>query len=145
MPDQAAVHCNLECVADMFRPRQLHAVRWLDVEADYPLARGFWAFPISPADWRGFRDDGYQYCAVVEDGRIVSIGAIWRYSDHAWELVAVSTRPKFRRQGYGQSVASVVTAAILSEGRRATCLTAADNVAMQRTAESLGFYRAERR
>lgn len=144
MPDQAVRHVNLECVAATFRLRQPHAVRWLDVEADYPLARDFWAFPISPEDWRGFRDEGYQYCAVVEDQRIISIAAVWRYSDHAWELAAVSTAPEFRRCGYGQSVASFVTAAILSQGCRATCLTAADNVAMQRTAQSVGFYFAPR-
>ena len=145
MPNEAARHINLECVAATFRPRQPHAVRWLDMEADYPLARDFWAFPISPEDWQGFRNEGYQYCAVVEDGRIISIAAAWRYSDHAWELAAVSTLPEFRQRGYGQSVGSFVTAAILSGGRRATCLTAADNVAMQRTAQSVGFYVASRK
>jgi len=145
MSHEAVRHVNLECVADTFRPCQPYAVRWLDVEADYPLARDSWAFPISPEDWRSFRDEGYQYCAVVEDGRIVSIAAVWSYSDQAWELAAVATLPEFRRRGYGKSVASFVTAAILSEGRRATCLTAADNVAMQQTAQSVGFYVAPRR
>ena len=145
MSDEAVRHVNLECVADTFRPRQPHVVRWLDVEADYPLARDFWAFPISPEDWRGFRDEGYQYCAVVEDGRIVSLAAVWHYSDQAWELAAVSTLPEFRRRGYSQSVGSFVTAAILDQGRRATCLTAADNVAMQQTAQSVGFYVVSRK
>ena len=108
------------------------------------MARDFWTFPISSADWLSFRDEGYEYCGVVVSGRILSVAALWRYSDNTWELAGVSTRPEFRRQGLGQSVASFVTAAILSEGRRATCLTAADNVAMQRTAESIGFYCAER-
>lgn len=145
MPDQAAQHVNLECAAATFRPLQSHAVRWLEVEADYPLARDFWAFPISPEDCQGFRDEGYQYCAVVEDGRIVSIAAAWRYSEQAWELAVVSTAPEFRRCGYGQSVASFVTATILTQGRRATCLTATENVAMQKTAQSVGFYFAPRR
>ena len=144
MPDEAVRHINLECVAATFQPRQPHAVRWLDVEADYPLARDFWTFPISLEDLLGFRDEGYQYCAVINQGRIISMAAIWRYSDLAWELAAVSTRPEFRRQGCGQSVASFVTAAILDQGRRATCLTAVDNVAMQRTAQSVGFYVAPR-
>ncbi len=73
------------------------------------------------------------------------MAAIWRYSNEAWELAAVSTRPEFRQRGYGQSVASFVTAAILGQGRLATCLTAGDNTAMRRTAESIGFYHAERR
>jgi GNAT superfamily N-acetyltransferase len=102
MSDEAVRHVNLECVAAEFRPRQPHAVRWLNWEEDYTLARDLWAFPISRDDWLGFRDEGYQYCAVVEDGRIVSIAAVWRYSDHAWELAAVSTRPEFRRRGCGR-------------------------------------------
>jgi len=144
MSDEAVRHVHLECVPNTFRPRQPHAVRWLDVEADYPLARDFWAFPISPEDWRSFHDEGYQYCAVVEDQRIISIAAAWRYSDHAWELAAVATLPEFRERRYAQSVASFVTAAILDQGRRATCLTAVDNMAMQRTAESIGYYQAPR-
>lgn len=115
------------------------------MEADYPLARDFWAFPISPEDWQGFHNEGYQYCAIVDAGCILSLAAVWRYSDQACELAAVSTLPEFRRRGYGQSVASFVTAAILREGRHATCLTAADNAAMRRAAESIGFYHAERR
>ena len=145
MPVEVVRHVNLECVPDTFRPCQPHAVRWLDVEADYPLARAFWTIPISSEDWRGFRDEGYQYCAVTDDKKIISIAAVWRYSDAAWELAAVSTLPEFRRRGYGQSVASFVTAAILGQSRRATCLTAADNVAMQQTAKSVGYYVAPRR
>jgi hypothetical protein len=38
-------------------------------------------------------------------------------------------------------VVSLVTAHILDVGRRATCTTAQDNLAMQRTAESVGFVR----
>ena len=65
MSDEAVRHVHLECVPNTFRPRQPHAVRWLDVEADYPLARDFWAFPISPEDWRSFHDE-VQQCFAVE-------------------------------------------------------------------------------
>ena len=77
MPIETVRHINLKCVADTFCPHQSRAVRWLDVEADYQFARDFWPFPISPEDWRSFRDEGYQYCAVVENTRIISIAAVW--------------------------------------------------------------------
>jgi GNAT superfamily N-acetyltransferase len=141
----APAHVNLECVPETFRPDAGHAVRWLDAEADYPLARDFWFIPISREDWLGFRAEGYGYAAAVEGGRIVSLAAVWRYSDAAWEAAGVATRPDARRRGYGRAAVSFVTAAILGAGRRATCLTAADNVAMQRTAQSVGYYFAPRR
>ncbi len=66
MPDETSGHVNFECVAATFRPCQPHAVRRLDGEADYPLARDFCTFPLSPEDWLNFHDEGYQYCAVIE-------------------------------------------------------------------------------
>ena len=88
--------------------------------------------------------DGYEYAAIIAEGQIVSIAAVWRYSDDAWEAAAVSTNPESRRKRYAKTVVSFVSASILASGRKATCLTRSDNVAMQRTAESVGFYRAHR-
>ena len=137
-------HINHECTGQTFRPRLDYPVRWLDVEQDYELARAYWTLPLTREDWRQFREDGYEYAAVVEEGRIVSLAAAWRYSDSAWEVAAVSTVPAARRKGYARTVVSFVTAYILASGRKATCLTLRDNLPMQRTAESVGFYRAPR-
>jgi RimJ/RimL family protein N-acetyltransferase len=132
-----------ECTPATFTPRARHPVRWLDWEADFGLAQAMWpeAYPLTPEIWQEAREAGYRYCAVIEDGRILSIAAVWRYSDEAWEAAAVSTRPDARRRGCAASVVSFATAHILDSGRRATCTTAADNLAMQRTAEAVGFRR----
>jgi predicted GNAT family acetyltransferase len=116
-------------------------VRWLDWDRDYPLARTFWPAdkPLTREIWEQARDLGYRYCAIVEADEIASIAAEWRYSDKAWEVAAVGTAPTYRRQGYARSVVSFVTAQILGAGRVATCTTERDNVAMIRTAESVGF------
>jgi hypothetical protein len=134
---------NYECTAQAFRPCLHYPVRWLDVEADYDLVRAYWSTPLSREDWRQFSADGYRYAAIVEDGVVVSLAAAWCYSDTAWEVAAVSTVAAKRRQCYAKTVVSFVTAHILASGRKATCLTMHDNKAMQRTAESLGFYLAE--
>jgi predicted GNAT family acetyltransferase len=122
-------------------------VRWLDREQDYGLAQAVWNdrdITLTQDSWREARESSYRYCAVVECGMIIAIAAVWCYSEQAWEVAAVWTKPEARRQGYALSVVSFVTAFILETGRRATCSTDADNVAMQRTAESAGFYQARR-
>jgi len=143
-------------------------VRWLDWESDYDLASTIWPeeFPLELGTWQEARQLGYRYCGVVErqhverrrverrhverrrvderpvgGQRLLSIAAVWRYSETAWEVAAVRTQPDARRQGYAKAAVSFVTAHILDSGRRATCTTGADNVAMQRTAESVGFVR----
>ncbi len=72
------------------------------------------------------------------------MAAVWRYSEPAWEVAAVWTRPEARHQGYATAAVSFVTAYILEEGRRATCLTDAGNILMKRTAENVGFYQTAR-
>jgi len=138
-------YVNLECTQQTFRPCILYPVRWLDVEQDYELARAIWFQPLSLESWQDFQVQGYRYCAAIEEGRIVSLAAAWRYSEAAWEAAAVHTVSEARRRGYGKSVVSFVTGHILEAGRVATCLTAAENLPMQRTAMSVGFYTAPRR
>ena len=65
--------------------------------------------------------------------------SVWRYSETAWEAAAVRTQPDVCRRGYAKAAVSFVTAYILDSGRRATCTTGSDNLAMQRTARSVGF------
>ncbi len=137
-------HVNHECTAETFRPSMPHPARWLDVEQDFELVRDYWNGPLTNEEWVQFRSDGYFYCAAIFEGQVISLAAEWRYSQTAWEVAGVRTIPEARRNGYGKSVVSFVTAHILASGRKATCLTMADNLAMQRTAESVGFYRAPR-
>ena len=52
-------------------------------------------------------------------------------------------RPCFSEEGYGKAVVCFVTAHILEQGRKATLLTESRNVALLKTAESVGFYRSD--
>jgi GNAT superfamily N-acetyltransferase len=139
-----------ECTLQTFRPTVRPSdtrfdVRWLDWERDFSLAQAMWpdTFPLTQAVWEQARELGYRYCGAIDQGRIRAIAAVWRYSVSAWEVAAVRTLPEARRQGYAKVVVSFVTAHILDAGKRPTCTTAWDNMAMQRTAESVGFYRIE--
>jgi GNAT superfamily N-acetyltransferase len=131
------------CTPATFQPDTSHPVRWLDWERDYALASTIWPQeqPLSRVTWEQARELGYRYCGVVDRDRLLAIAAVWRYSETAWEAAAVRTQPDARRRGCAKSVVSFVTAQILDHGRRATCTTGRNNVAMQRTAESVGFVR----
>ena len=140
-------YCSLICTDDSFRPNDCSRVRWLDWEQDYPLARAYWPHdpPLSREDWEQNRADGFRYCAIVEHEAIAALAAVWTYSETHWEVAAVSTAPTSRQRGYGKAVVCFVTAHILEQGRKATILTESMNVAMLKTAESVGFYRSVER
>jgi len=130
-----------KCTKETFRLEIIHPVRWLDWDRDSELARELWGMETDAFRqmWYETREQGYQFCAVVEEGKIVARAALWRYSDTAWELAAVYVREECQGQGYGKSVCSFATMAILESVPTATCHTRTDNLAMQRTAESIGF------
>ena len=132
---------KLTCTEETFEPAVSANVRWLDWETDFGLAQAFWPpeYPLSREVWDQARDDGYRYCAIVQDKGIVAIAAEYRFSDDAWMVAAVKTAPQLRRRGYAKAVVSFATQSILRNGRTATCETADTNVAMFRTAESVGF------
>jgi predicted GNAT family acetyltransferase len=133
---------HLICAPADFRPPEVGAVRWLERDADYTLARDLWATRgqgLSEADWCEAHDLGYTYAAIVEDGKIIACTAVWRYSEQSWEVAAVMTREGYRRHGYAKQVVAFVTAYILQQGHRPTCTTQDDNVAMLATARSVGF------
>jgi RimJ/RimL family protein N-acetyltransferase len=134
---------SLACTLETYRPYDDERVRWLDWERDLALARGLWAddLPLTRQAWEKARTLGYRYCALIECGQAVARAGVWRCSERAWEAVAVRTVPAFRRRGHGQAVVSYVTRSILQAGRLAMCTTAADNEAMLRTAESVGYRR----
>jgi RimJ/RimL family protein N-acetyltransferase len=138
--NRAAV-VGLACAPDAFRPVAHEKVRWLDQDEDRSLFRVDGGEPPPREDWEEWHAQGYRYCALVQDGTMLSKAAVWMYSDTAWELAAVWTDPAHRGQGYARSVCSFVTAHILASGRGATCHTVASNAAMLRVAESLGYRR----
>src|SRR5215467_8851693 len=140
-------YCSLICTPESFRPRDCSSVRWLDWENDYSLARSYWPQdpPLSRHNWLQNRAEGLCYCAIVEQGTIAALAAVWTYSETHWEVAAVSTAPAFRKRGYGKAVVCFVTAHILESGRKATILTESTNVAMLKTAESVGFYHSNER
>ncbi len=132
----------MACTWESFISRPDRRVRWLDWNADHPLAKGVWAeagLTLALEDWLSARDSGYTYCGIVEDGVLVSIAVVWTYSHHAWEVAAVRTRADHRRRGLATAVVSFVTEHILRNGRWATCHTRSDNLAMLKTAQAIGF------
>lgn len=135
-----------ECTRQTFRSWPNASVRWLDWEQDYVPAQCMWphSAPLTREAWQEARAAYFTYCAAIADQEILSMAAVWKYCETAWEVAAVGTRPPFRRRGYGKGVVSFVTAYILAAERLATCSTAGDNLAMQRTAESVGFYLVRR-
>jgi RimJ/RimL family protein N-acetyltransferase len=140
-------YCSLICTPDSFRPTDCSRVRWLDWENDYPLARAYWPLDprLSKEDWEQNRAEGFRYCAIVEQEAIAALAAVWTYSPTHWEVAAVSTAPASRKMGYSKAVVCFVTAHILEQGRKATILIESRNVAMLRTAESVGFYHSDER
>lgn len=141
------MYCSLICTRDSFRPPDCWRVRWLDWESDYPLARAYWPQdpPLSREDWEQNRADGFRSCAIVEQGAIAAVAAVWTYSQTHWEVAAVSTAPAARLRGYGKAVVCFVTAYILEHGRKATLLSVKTNVAMLKTAQPVGFYLSDER
>lgn len=130
-----------ECTQETFKPVAHDMVGWLDPDRDLHLVQAIFENPPSREEWDDWHKQGYQYCAIVTDGSIVSIAAVWKYSESAWETAAVWTKEEFRCQGYAKAVCSFVTSYILNCGRKATCSTRKTNVPMIRVAENLGFHR----
>ncbi|HEY3289962.1 MAG TPA: GNAT family N-acetyltransferase [Anaerolineae bacterium] len=133
---------HLTCLLDTLTPIDCSAVRWLDRDVDFDLARELWAAlqqELTYADWVEAHNLKYTYAAIVEYGKVISLAAEWRYFESAWEVAAVVTREGYRRRGYSKRVVAFVTAHILQNGRRPTCTTRDDNTAMLATAKSVGF------
>ena len=133
-------YIEYECTPMSFQPLRRQPVRWLEWNQDYPWVQVFWP-EQTPEGGQEARAEGFQYCGVVEHGQLQAMAAVWRYSEAAWEVASVYTRPEVRQRGYAQAVVTFVTAAILAAGKRATCSAGSDNLAMQRVAERVGSQR----
>lgn len=130
------------CKAQDLTTIETSRVRWLECAADYALAKDYWkarGTELAHDTWTKAHEYGYQYAAIIEDGRIVSSAGVLRFSEACWEVAAVGTLEDFRRRGYARSVVAFVTAYILNAGLLATCSTSDDNEAMTATAKSVGF------
>jgi ribosomal protein S18 acetylase RimI-like enzyme len=134
---------GFSCTRDTFKPVAHGTVRWLDQDKDFPLFQAIRVSlePPTRAEWDEWHTEGYQYCAIVENGEIVSVAAALRRSESAWEVAAVWTHPDFRGRGYAKAVCSFVTAYILDTGRVATCGTRENNAPMIGVVKALGFER----
>jgi RimJ/RimL family protein N-acetyltransferase len=132
-------HLEFTCTHATFRPDLRHPVRWIGVEADYARVRAYWPDELPREEWYSFADMGYTYAAVLEQDVIVAMGAVWHWSEVAWEAAAISTAESHRQRGYAAAIMTFLTQHILDSGRLATCGTAVNNIAMQRTMLHVGY------
>lgn len=133
----------LECTQQDFIPGDYSGVLWLEPGRSYPLAQSYWsAFgqDLAESTWRQAHDYGYQYAAVLQHEKIIAMAGVWRFSDAAWDVAAVSTLESERRKGYGRRLVGFVSAYILQNGRLATCSANDDNAPMLAVARKVGFY-----
>jgi hypothetical protein len=93
----------------------------------------------SPNYLSRYEEDGYTYCAVIEDEKIIAVAAVWKYSSGQWEAAAVNTRAGFENRGLAKQVVSFVTSYILSQDKIPTLTTGEDNIPMRKVAEAIGY------
>ncbi|MDF2543697.1 MAG: acetyltransferase [Herbinix sp.] len=120
-----------------FKPVSFKKVRWLN-DDDYHYMNELW--DMSYETWNEARNDGFTYCAVLEDNKIISVAAVWRYSQDKWEVAAVNTRENFENRGLAKMTVSCVADYILNQNRIPTLTTGEDNIPMRRVAEAVGFH-----
>lgn len=124
-----------------FKPVFSGKVRWLG-EDDFRYMNEFWNMSLET--WNGAKEAGYTYCSIIEDDKIVSVAAFWKYSQDRWEAAAVNTRNGFENRGLAKQVVSFVTNYILIQNKIPTLTTREDNIPMRKIAEALGFKQKER-
>jgi len=81
--------------------------------------------------------DGLPRCEIESNGQRAVAGVNWQ--SPAFAEIYVYTDAAVRQRGWGQSVASAVTQAVLDEGRIPIYLVENDNEASQNLAEKLGY------
>ena len=117
-------------------------IRWLTVE-DYAIFREHLELcgqhVLDEAKWQRAYSEGTIYCGLFVGGKMVSRACVEKYSMNAWEVADVRTAGPYRGNGYARRVCSFVLNAIIAQGRTATIRTEADNEAMKRVIEKLGF------
>lgn len=81
--------------------------------------------------------DGTPRCEISSNGQQAVAGVNWQ--SPAFAEIYVQTDAGARQRGWGQSVTSAITQAVVDSGRIPIYLTEADNEASWRLAESLGY------
>lgn len=119
-----------------FKPVACERVRWL-ADADFSYMNEFWNMDLET--WNGAKEAGFTYCAIIEDNKILSVAAVWKYSEKKWEAAAVNTRKGYENRGLAKQVVSFVTAYILKQEKTPTLTTGEGNEAMRSVAVSLGY------
>ena len=145
MPNETTnvVYVKLFATEALLKPISTEEVRWL-TEGDFPLIQAYWWADMEPwtlEEWRDLATQGYRYCGLIVDGKLVSMCGVWERNATEWEVIAVGTRPDCRRRGYAKRVVAFAARSIIAAGRVATYTARSTNVASQRTAEAVGFMR----
>lgn len=94
---------------------------------------------MSEKDWLDMLEAGTDVFLLFDNGKPVARCCIERIDDNTLEAADVRTAKKYRRNGYSKQLVSYVTKLILSEGKKATCRTTADNTPMLKVIDSVGF------
>lgn len=108
--------------------RLLHIYR-LDVRRFQPM--------VNVLARRKASHDGSPRCVIESGGQQAVAGVNWQSPGFA--EIFVQTDPEVRQRGWGLSVVSGVTQAILESGRTPLYLVEADNAASRTLAEKLGY------
>jgi len=88
-------------------------------------------------------ETGY-VAGVIETGQLVSLALTFAISP-GYADIGVATHPDWRGRGYGTSVASCVTAAVIEDGRTPVWSCGSTNLASMAIARRLGFEEVFRR
>jgi RimJ/RimL family protein N-acetyltransferase len=131
-----AKHAKYEIQLADFTPVAYDNVRWLN-EDDFHYMNEFCNMDIET--WSGGKKEGFTYCAVIEDDKIVSLAAVWKYSQDKWETAAANTRKNYENRGLAKRVVSFSTDYIFKQNKIPTLTTGEDNIPMRKVAESIGF------
>src|ERR671930_7505 len=78
---------KLECTLRSFVPADDGRVRWLEHESVFDLVQEAWrasGTSVNRDDWNDWQRQGYRFCGIVEDQRLVASAAVWAYSAEAW-------------------------------------------------------------
>lgn len=94
---------------------------------------------MSTKDWTDMLESGTDVFLLFEKSKPVARCCIERIDDNTLEAADIRTAKKYRRKGYSKQLVAYVTKLILSEGKKATCRTTADNTSMLKVIDSVGF------
>ncbi|MDO4740543.1 MAG: GNAT family N-acetyltransferase [Eubacteriales bacterium] len=95
--------------------------------------------PLPAEIWNKAYDEGTTYCLLMDEKEPIARACVERYSDSMWEVADVRVVRNRRNQGFAYAVSVFVLNYILENAKIPTIRTEADNDAMQRVIEKIGF------